>query len=493
MKRIIPLLGFIAAMSLAIGQTPFPLAPDTLRPGAMYGRTVALEGEVAVVGTGPGIIIPPIGPYLYVFQEENGSWNPMANLVATDSGSIFFWDAAISMEEGTATIMTSHPDDDDGGNRSGAVYFFSYNLADGTWMQDAKVNGGQYTQNVSSLGTSVAVDGDWAIAGAPKYDLTQTAANPDDGAAIMFRREAGTGSWVVDTQLIASDFRQKANFGQGVGISGDYAIVGSPFQDSIGTGQAAGAAYIFERTANGWEEKQKLVPSFRSPLPIGTDNFGWAVDIQGDLAVVGAWSVVVNQTEVIGMASVFELQAGVWEEVAVLVPSDSVPSGAFGFDVSIDERGIAGIAGFSSTNGISGYVYKQDGNAWIEQSPIINTQGAGFPAISIDGDRMVLGSADDQGVTVYEGICTGGVNIEATFDNQTYTLFPNPTSNVISVKGIERSAQVAVYTIDGKRLISTELTAFQNSLQLSGLDSGHYLLMIEEGKKKTSYRIQVSR
>ena len=44
-----------------------------------------------------------------------------------------------------------------------------------------------------------------------------------------------------------------------VALSGDYALVGSPYSDSGATD--AGAAYLFVRSGDAWSQQAKLTPT----------------------------------------------------------------------------------------------------------------------------------------------------------------------------------------------------------------------------------------
>ena len=121
------------------------------------------------------------------------------------------------------------------------------------------------------FGQAVAVSGDYAIVGAYGDD-------GQAGSAYIFRR-TGTNTWDAGTKIIASDKRSGDYFGQGVAISGDYAIVGAAIKDSY-----TGGAYIFSRTGtNAWDAGTKIVASDAA----ADDEFGASVAIDGDYAVVG--------------------------------------------------------------------------------------------------------------------------------------------------------------------------------------------------------------
>src|SRR5258708_627860 len=80
-------------------------------------------------------------------------------------------------------------------------------------------------------------------------------------------------------KVTASDAVQFDDFGQSVAISGNTAIVGNPYHSSYD-----GSAYVYVGNGVTWTQQAKLV----APDPGGGDEFGLAVAISGDTAVVGA-------------------------------------------------------------------------------------------------------------------------------------------------------------------------------------------------------------
>ena len=129
------------------------------------------------------------------------------------------------------------------------------------------------------FGNSVAISGDYAIVGAPYEDTGGSSA----GAAYIFRR-TDTNTWDAGVKIQASVPHANDFFGRSVAISGDYAIVGAYLEDAGGTWDA-GAAYIFRRTdTNTWDAGTKIMASDKQ----AGDYFGISVAISGDYAIVGA-------------------------------------------------------------------------------------------------------------------------------------------------------------------------------------------------------------
>ncbi len=113
-------------------------------------------------------------------------------------------------------------------------------------------------------GTSVSIDGDYAVIGAPGYKGNQ-------GCAYVLQYTSN--SWETIALLTASDGYENNLFGTSVGISGDVIVIGAP-SDHNGTG----SAYVFKKPANGWinmNQTGKLIPSGQTDLAY----YGRSVDI----------------------------------------------------------------------------------------------------------------------------------------------------------------------------------------------------------------------
>ena len=86
------------------------------------------------------------------------------------------------------------------------------------------------------------------------------------GKAFVYRRD-GVGAWSEEAELEPLDGRSSDQFGHAVSIHGDWALVGAPLHDLAGTN--SGAAYLYMRSeANGWLLAQKLM-AFESALTKG--------------------------------------------------------------------------------------------------------------------------------------------------------------------------------------------------------------------------------
>ncbi|MBW2254042.1 MAG: tandem-95 repeat protein [Deltaproteobacteria bacterium] len=239
------------------------------------------------------------------------------------------------------------------------------------------------------FGTSVAVDGTYAVIGANKDD--------GNGTAFVFERDAATGLWVEVAKLTASDGDGNDYFGAAVALQGSTALVSA---SSYNMGQ--GKVYVFERDSGTgvWSE----VKTFMASVPVYNSGFGSTLAMDADRAVVGA-----QDTDELGnsagSAHVFEVNGGTgeWTEVATLLASDGDELDKFGRSVDIDgDRVIVGSGkDLIDDNSGQAYLFERDGTGtWSEScriAPADTTQSQFFgSSVGVFGDLLVIGADGDR-------------------------------------------------------------------------------------------------
>jgi hypothetical protein len=127
------------------------------------------------------------------------------------------------------------------------------------------------------------------------------------------------------------------SFGHAVAIDGNLAVIGAPYHDSnfrINNG----AVFVYELQNDQWQQ----VATVTSPTDKSGDLFGWSVDIQGDTIVVGSMHDDMFSFNG-GAAYVLYQGASVGEwEIAQSLPASNVRIGdRFGVSVAIDSGLIA--------------------------------------------------------------------------------------------------------------------------------------------------------
>jgi hypothetical protein len=218
----------------------------------------------------------------------------------------------------------------DGGSGAGAAYVFE--LVGGRWEQVRKLTAADADEE-DRFGDSVALDGSRALVGARGDDEQ----GPDAGAAYVFERD-GEGRWRQTQKLTAADAGSDDQFGRAVALDGKRAFVGARRDDGAATD--AGAAYVFELTASGWSQVQKLTAGDPDP----DDRFGRAIAVDGSRALVGA-RIDDGQAPDAGAAYVFERDAdeGRWRQTQKLTAPDAHRGDRFGSAVALrGDRALVG-------------------------------------------------------------------------------------------------------------------------------------------------------
>jgi hypothetical protein len=316
-----------------------------------FGYSVSISGDYAIVGA----FLEDTGganagaAYIYKRDATTGVWGSEQKIQAGDKQTTDRFGISVSIS-GDYAIVGAYREDT-GGTDAGAAYIFKRDPSTGTWTQQQKIQASD-KQAGDEYGRSVSISGDYAIVGSHYEDTGATNA----GAAYIYKRDPSTGQWGSEQKIQASDKQQDDTFGYSVSISGDYAIVGALGEDTGGS--AAGAAYIYKRDASTgqWGNEQKIQAGDRQ----AQDEFGISVSISGDYAIVGAYYEDEGGTDA-GAAYVFKRDGTTWSEIKKLTASDAQQNDQFGWSVAID--GTCAIVGVlledtGATDAGAAYIYK---------------------------------------------------------------------------------------------------------------------------------------
>lgn len=189
-------------------------------------------------------------------------------LAASDAASydVFGYGLAI---DGESLLVGSRGSDTPQQN-SGAVY--AYRRVSGNWAQAQKLVFPTALRD-DQIGTSVALSGSVAVAGAPGRGLS--------GAAFVLRFDGGT--WFSQTEVSDASAGSASEFGAAAACSPNLVAIGAP-NSPEGVGAGAGRVRIFERPAQVWVAGQLL----RAPFPDPGDRYGSALAMSGEFLAVAA-------------------------------------------------------------------------------------------------------------------------------------------------------------------------------------------------------------
>ncbi|MEK6675279.1 MAG: hypothetical protein AABZ47_06440, partial [Planctomycetota bacterium] len=312
------------------------LLPSVAAAGDWFGYRVSVSGDVSIVGAPNTDDIPPNSGAAYVFRFDPSQsicgawWCEEQKLTALDAAAGDGFGSFVSVSGDVAVVGAPGSF---GGN--GAAYVFRWNGA--SWEQEQKLIASDGA-SIDQFGAYLSVSGDVALVGAYWDDDNGT----DSGSAYVFRWHPGDPpNWSQEQKLLGSDGAAGDEFGNSVSISGNVAVVGANVDDDNGT--HSGSAYVFRWNGSSWVQEQKLV----AWDGVVGDEFGHAVSVSGDVAVVGANGRDDNGPQS-GSAYVFRWNPGApgpWVQELKLIPSDGDSGAFFGSAVSVF-GGVAGVGAF---------------------------------------------------------------------------------------------------------------------------------------------------
>ncbi|QDT27885.1 hypothetical protein Enr10x_32210 [Gimesia panareensis] len=270
--------------------------------------------------------------------------------------------------------------------------------------------------NGDLAGTAVAVSGDWLVVGSPYAD---PAGLQDAGAVSLYsRNEAGTpddqtdDTWDFHSTIVSprTENADQDYFGISVAIDGDTLLVGATEADE---GDTFGSAYLFRLNPVGADtdlsnDTWDYLATLSRPTAVANDapeDFGAAVDIKGNTAVVGAKQDAYDSLSASGAVYVFATDDD-WGSVSVdkLKADDASADAWLGSSVAISDDESTIIAGAVQDQGKgAAYLFERSlggagvaDDSWQQIKKLAGSTGSDFgSAVDIDDRYAAVGAPGD--------------------------------------------------------------------------------------------------
>ncbi|WP_435640813.1 hypothetical protein [Micavibrio aeruginosavorus] len=378
--------------------------PSSVTTGDQFGESVAISGNVVVVGTSSdeadGGSTTSLAGRAYLFNATTGAFIAPINNPSPNGSDYFGKVVAI---DGNRVVVGAYYDESDGNAgvfNAGRAYVFDATTGVLVVALDNP------TPHASDyFGSSVAIDGGMVLVGAYNDEHDGESGVSAAGRAYLF--DANTGALI--TALENPTPHSTDTFGNAVGLSGSYALVGSWQDESDGGAgvSAAGRAFIFRPgVVSSWDPSLLQSAALDNPVPTTSDYFGYAVAIDGDMVAVGAYSDEADGGASIsgaGRAYVHNAETGAW--IASL--DNPVPTTLDYFGNAIDISGNLVVVGAwqDEADGAASisaagraYVFNATTGALITalDNPSPNaTDNFGY-SVAIDGNVAVVGAHMDE-------------------------------------------------------------------------------------------------
>lgn len=222
----------------------------------------------------------------------------------------------------------------------------------------------------------------------------QKAARPGASFSPALNLLSPSGEPLDELKLLAGNPSEVDNFGAAVDIDGDTAVVsalGNRFR-----GHPDNTVNVYVRQEAGWVLQQTL--SARDGDPTVDDSFAYSLDLDGDTLVVGAIGDSDGAFDA-GAAYVYARHGSSWSLQQKLVASDAVSFANYGISVAVEgDAVVVGAHGDDDFGYMTGaaYVYRREGAVWTEEQKLIASDPAPENAfgldVAIDGRTIAVGA-----------------------------------------------------------------------------------------------------
>ena len=245
----------------------------------------------------------------------------------------------------------------------------------------------------TQLGAVVSSNGRYTAVGEPFFF---------DGRIAAFTVVNGVAGF--DDLVFAPEGFRVDNFGSAVAVTNDIMVVGAPVFEPVSEAEKGGLprlrAALFERVGQGWSFKQPIDPGNSQE----DDQFGFSVDIDGSMIVIGAPSDAGGETPGQGSGAVylFEFDGNSLSMIDKVKPEAAQSGQGFGAAVAAKADKIAVGSPFSSVGSAvtgSASLYDLVGNNLMNAGTVTGS-GSGdgdMFGITIDlaGDMMIVGAPEN--------------------------------------------------------------------------------------------------
>lgn len=371
------------------------LTPKVGSERALFGASVSLYGNRALVGAYRDFQVEGISGAAYLFEVDGAEWSETEKFIPDDNTGFSQFGYAVCLTDDRLAIGANF---ESTSGTSGAVYIYDY--ADGDWLLTTKLRADQGAFS-SEFGSSISLAEDRVIVGAP----SERQNNLSYGAAYIF--DFTTQGWNRSAKFVPENGMPHDMFGMSVTLSLNTALVGSPLDDEAAPD--AGAVYLYEYNGEEWVFGTKLIKAGA----VRGENLGFSIESSGLGFIAGARFDNTAGVQS-GVSYFLPINAPTWPEAVALLPPDGPAVDIFGSRVSIYGNyaliGALGHDGNGSTSGAA-YIYEFVDEQWVEVAKLTPSDGASNDSfgssVSLLGTRALIGASYSE----VDSIRTGSVYI----------------------------------------------------------------------------------
>ncbi len=368
-----------------------------------FGSTVALDGEQVVVGAPGARAFQGLAYTIVESSFSPGEWIQDETFQFFEGMSNEYAGTSLALRGNTFVIGA--PNAETGFSRTGTAYVST--IPNGTRtpaeLRSSGVDEDRFGEAVEVLQNTIFV-------GAPLTRPEGFSGNPGPGVVYVYERGSEATPWTnrpdQDDTLFAPDRGAGDGFGSAISASGEYAAVGAPTQ---GVDVKPGAVYVYNKVNGDWyvtseNEPTKLDEDAGGPAAVNGARFGASVSLKDNFLLVGAPGA---SPDAQGVAVLYERTSGnTWAPSHRFENPNPEADSEFGAAVSMDgNRALIGAPGATDGGEALGlaYVFERDGQGgWTllqtlhaaGAAPSLSSPGSARfgQSVALQGDRAIVGA-----------------------------------------------------------------------------------------------------
>lgn len=356
--------------------------------GDLFGRTLAMDGNTAVVGT-------PQCDEAMVYVYENDRWNYAGTLTPGPLKYPAQFGQSVGISGDTIVVGAPYAPMENGSSQdSGMAYVFVKPAPGWTSM---KPTAQLYcsTMDISQeFAGAVAISGDTIVIGSP---LNNGVGMYSGNVYVYEKPETGWASMGETATLQPEGLSESFRYGYSVSIDGNIIAAGCGNNPQV---------YVFEKKDGGWESRaETAILSVPELLRESIRSYGTSILVSGNSIAVAA-PMQTNEDVNSGAIYIYHRPDTGWvnteREDTMLLPPINLPLLQFGYSLAMDgDYLLVGTPTHTKTLIYTGaaFLYERRDDRWVliqelhAENPIKNAQYG--TALALKNGRLLIGMPRD--------------------------------------------------------------------------------------------------
>ena len=387
------------------------LLPEHSTTNDHFGHSLATGLNWMVIGDPQDSSEGPLRGSVHIYQHNGQSWSFFQRIspeIVEGAGLNVFFGSSVTLDGNW--LIVGAPGDDEAGVNTGAAHVYTFDEFDGSWENFDKLFSSNPQPN-EYFGNSVTVDASAGLAVVGQLDTTGT------GELHPWTIDVDGTTWIQLPSFSNPSGSTQSHFGESIQIEGTTLIAGAPNEDN---GKGRAWVMTFDSNQNTFVVDSELQPDSSVLAP----HFGSSVDITNLSAIVGSPHDGDGESNG-GSAYLFRRKLGTWSLLDKFPASATEEGDACGSAVSIESSSVVVGAPFHNSETGNAYTFSVNGMTAVEILQLIPFDGVpegyfGYSCL-LSNETIAVGALAFDTASVQSGkvylYSVGGMFGDFDFDN----------------------------------------------------------------------------